>query len=341
MSFLTHDPLCRPKSLFLALLLGIFVFGSGCESSGNGNDKASNGNVKEKSSKSNRRSEKDKARGETPSEDLYAGMSFSSLNGAQRTLFVDVAKGELCPCDGSNQSLHGCLQKSETQCTAAKRIGAMVATSVRQGLEKKDIQAKVAKLNKQLTTTYEFSLDSAPRQGSEDAPVRIVEFADFQCPHCKRASAALKEIRAKFGKDVVHYFKHFPLNTHPQADLAARASIAAHNQDQFWAMHDLLFEHQRSLSRQKILSFARQLGLKISEFKSDLKAPSTMAVIRANKQKANEIDIQGTPAIFINGRRHVGPNSVEALSQAIRAALDQSSNEKASSENEPGQGRGD
>jgi protein-disulfide isomerase len=300
-------------------MAGAFLsFGAGCESSGGDSDENTSDEASESSAS---KSSDDSQQGKTSPDDLYPGMNFSELDPSKRSLFVEVAKSELCPCDKSNQSLHGCLQKQSTQCSSAKRMGAMMAAQIQQGRNKEDLQSKIAEFQKELTESYEFSLENAPRKGPADAPVKIVEFADFQCPHCKRASEALKTVRQKFGDKVVHYFKHYPLKAHPQAELAARASIAAHRQGEFWPMHDLLFQHQRSLSRQKIMSFARQLGLNISEFKAALKAPSVLGLIRADKREARDADISGTPAIFINGQTHIGANSVDALSNAVNAAL--------------------
>jgi predicted DsbA family dithiol-disulfide isomerase len=98
-------------------------------------------------------------------------------------------------------------------------------------------------------------------------------------------------------------------------------------------MHDLLFQHQRSLSRQKIMSFARQLGLNISDFKAALKAPSVLGLIRADKREARDADISGTPAIFINGQTHIGANSVDALSNAVEAALARQNEQAGEDEN--------
>lgn len=267
-------------------------------------------------------SDSSNASGETPGEDLYPGMNFSELTGEQRTLFVDIAKAELCPCEKSSESLHACLQEKSTQCASAKQLGSLVADGIRGGLEKEGVQDQIAEKRKSLTKNYEFELANSPRNGPKDAPVVIVEFADFQCPHCKRAAKALKQVREKYGDKVVHYFKHYPLDPHRQADLAARASIAAHQQGEFWPMHDLLFEHQRSLSRKKIVSFARQLGLSISKFESALKAPSVVSQVKADKQEAKDADIQGTPAIFVNGRKHMGPNTARAISQSVERALE-------------------
>lgn len=298
----------------------LLLSGAMCQSSDDDEDSETPAATAESSSGSG--GDSAEASGESPGEDLYPGMNFSELNGDQRTRFVDIAKAELCPCEASNESLHVCLQQKATQCASAKQLGSLVADSLRDGMDKESVRDQIAEAREEFTKTYDFELANAPRKGPKDAPVAIVEFADFQCPHCKRAAKALKQVRDKYGDTVVHYFKHFPLNAHRQGDLAARASIAAQQQGEFWPMHDLLFEHQRSLSRNKIVSFARQLGLSISKFESALKAPSVVSQVEADKQEGEDADIQGTPAIFVNGRKHTGPNTARAISQSVELALE-------------------
>lgn len=313
----------RLRRLFIPVVAStLLLSGAMCQSSDDDDDSDKPAATAESSSESTSGSDSSKTSGEAPAKDLYPGMNFSELNPDQRTLFVEIAKAELCPCEESSESLHLCLQEKATQCTSAKQLGSLVAGGIRGGMDKEGVQDRIADAREELTKTYDFELANAPRKGPKDAPIAIVEFADFQCPHCKRAAKALKQVREKYGDKVVHYFKHYPLNAHRQGDLAARASIAAHQQGEFWPMHDLLFEHQRSLSRKKIVSFARQLGLSMSEFESALKAPSVVSQVKADKQEAEDADIQGTPAIFVNGRKHTGPNTARAISQSVERALE-------------------
>lgn len=269
-----------------------------------------------------------------PPADLYPDMDFDRLDASDRKTFVSIAKGELCPCEGSNQSLHACLQSKETQCALAKRMSSLAVSGIQSGLNKTDIRDRMATFAERASKEYEFDLADTPHKGPKDAPVTIVEFADFQCPHCKAAAGLMKTIQSKFGDDVVHYFKHYPLPGHPKARLAAQAAVAAHQQDKFWPMHDLIFKHQRSLSSDKLVRFARQLGMNIGKFKKDLQSKEVTQAVAANKQEGSRVGVKGTPAIFINGQRYMGAQTEKGLTEAIRSALEASKSKDEGSSDE-------
>src|SRR5690606_29740680 len=107
-------------------------------------------------------------------------------------------------------------------------------------------------------------------RGPADAPVTLVEYGDFECPHCGRAEPAVRELLADFG-DVRYVWRHLPLtDVHPHAQLAAEATEAAGEQGAFWEMHDLLFAHQDALRAEDLISYAGQLGLDVDQFERDL-----------------------------------------------------------------------
>lgn len=304
------------RTLGIAILLAsAAAFGAlGC------NDSGSDESSESAESKSAEESEGQADEGDAPPKDLYPGMNFRELSAEDRKTFVSVAKEELCPCGDSNESLHKCLQGGNEVCPLARRSATVIARSVNSGVGKEDILSRVAEFLEEARKEHDFNLETAPRRGPKDAPVRIVEFADFQCPHCKRASSMLEKLVEEHDGKVVHYFKHFPLPNHKQAGLAARAAVAAQMQDKFWPMHDLLFENQRDLSREKILGFARKIGLNSSKFKKDLQSQKVAERVKSDKAEANEAKVSGTPAIFINGTRHMGGVQRDAIAQAIEAA---------------------
>jgi protein-disulfide isomerase len=258
---------------------------------------------------------------DAPPADLYPGMNFGSLSAQERTKFVDIAKAEVCPCPDAAESLHECLQDEAKACSLAKQVAGLSAMGIRQGLNETDILTKVAEFVEAARKSHDFTLTDVPHKGPADAPVKIVEFADFECPHCKMASAMMDELAKKYGDEVAIYFKQFPLGSHGHSNLAARAAIAAQEQDKFWPMHDLLFKHQSSLSPDKIMTFARRIGMNVGKFKQDLNGEEVTMQVSRDRKEGSQAGITGTPAIFINGRRYMGATSVEALSQAIDAQL--------------------
>ncbi|MDX6744223.1 Na+/H+ antiporter NhaA [Actinocorallia sp. A-T 12471] len=151
-------------------------------------------------------------------------------------------------------------------------------------------------------------------RGPVDAPLTLVEYGDFECPFCAKATGAAREMRERFGDELRYVFRNLPLSdVHPQAELAARAAIAAGNQDRFWDMHDTLFAHQDELEFEDIAGYAGELGLDVERFLRDLEADATDARVRADLASAEASGARGTPTFFIGDRRHTGPYDAQTL----------------------------
>ncbi len=264
--------------------------------------------------------QKDESGGEGPPTNIYPGFNLAILNAAQRTTLVELAGEELCPCPGATNSLHECLQKAD-RCGMATQVAGTMGMAIQQGLNKRDVLDRVAKFVEASNKAFDFALEGVPHKGNKDAKVVLIEFADFQCPHCRMAAGVLDEVQKKYGDDkVVVYFKQVPLGR-PEAQLAAQASVAANNQGKFWPMHDLIFKNQHSLSADKLNSFAQQIGLNFARFQADMKSPETIAMVNRDRKEGEAANVRGTPAIFINGRSYVDDKSVQAISTAVDTIL--------------------
>jgi protein-disulfide isomerase len=164
-------------------------------------------------------------------------------------------------------------------------------------------------------------------RGSNEAAVTIEEFADFQCPPCRRLHPELKQIEAEYGSRLRVIFRHLPLSMHEHAVLAAHASEAAGLQNRFWEMHDLLFERQRQWSeagdvRSAFIEYAREIGLDTERFKRDLDGAEASGRVSSDQKRAQSVDITGTPTLFLNGREIAAEEmSAEGIRAAINAAL--------------------
>jgi protein-disulfide isomerase len=156
-----------------------------------------------------------------------------------------------------------------------------------------------------------------PMKGPADAKVTIVEFSDFQCPYCKRAADVVSEVSTKYGDDVRVVFRNFPLPYHKSANLAAQASLAAHEQGKFWEMHDQLFAHQQTLDRAAIDGFARELGLDTAKFAAALDSGKYAAAVNADLLAGGPL-VDGTPTLFVNGHKLTNP---ALLAQAVGEEL--------------------
>ncbi len=154
--------------------------------------------------------------------------------------------------------------------------------------------------------------------GPPDAPLTLVEYGDFECPFCARATGVTHELRERFGPRLRYVFRHLPLpDVHPHAELGARAAVAAGAQGRFWELHDLLFAHQDQLAYEDLAGYAADLDLDVEAFLRDLDDETTAARVRADVASAEASGARGTPTFFVNGRRHVGPHDARTLAQAL------------------------
>ena len=148
----------------------------------------------------------------------------------------------------------------------------------------------------------------------------VVEYGDFECPHCGKAEPVVRALLADFG-DVRYIWRHLPLtDVHPHAELAAAAAEAAAAQQAFWQMHDVLLGNQNHLEEEDLSRYAADLGLDVEKFLKDLHHNAGAAQVAEDIDSAELSGVSGTPTFFINGRRHHGAYDIATLSAAVRAA---------------------
>jgi protein-disulfide isomerase len=157
--------------------------------------------------------------------------------------------------------------------------------------------------------------------GAKDAKVTIYEFSDFECPFCGRGAKTIDEVKKAYPKNVRVVFKNLPLSFHKNADVAARAGVAANNQGKFWAMHDKMFENYKSLEEPNLLRFAKEVGLNMAKFNKDLNSASTRSKVDADKAEAGRVGARGTPNFYINGEHIAGARPFADFKAKIDAAL--------------------
>ncbi|HEY9289777.1 MAG TPA: Na+/H+ antiporter NhaA [Microlunatus sp.] len=156
-------------------------------------------------------------------------------------------------------------------------------------------------------------------RGPLDAAITVIEFGDFQCPHCGQAEPTARTLVAE--EHLRFVWRHLPLNdVHPRAQLAAEAAEAAAEQGRFWEMHDLLLTHQESLAPADLIGYAEQLGLDLDRFEQALTDHRHRTRVTQDVESADLSGATGTPTFFINGARHYGPYDHESLISAIAAA---------------------
>jgi len=164
---------------------------------------------------------------------------------------------------------------------------------------------------------------TGPSTGPADAPITIVAFSDFQCPYCSRGAETLREVQKAYPQKVRIVFRNYPLSFHPDAPRAAEAALCAHEQGQFWAMHDALFAQQQDLSEENLRKVARGVpGMDAARFNACFKSRSQQARVEADKADAEKAGVRGTPAFFVNGRRISGAQPLEVFRDVIEAELE-------------------
>jgi len=167
-------------------------------------------------------------------------------------------------------------------------------------------------------TRIDVDADGYPAKGPTDAPVTIVEFSDFQCPFCSRLLPSLRQVVEEYGNQVRVVFRQFPLSSlHPDAQKAAEASLCANEQGMFWEMHDAMFENQQALGVEQLKATARSLGVDGTDFDSCLDSGRFAAEVAADLQAGRAIGVNGTPALFINGRFLSGAKPFEDIAELV------------------------
>lgn len=246
------------------------------------------------------------------------GVDTSELIQSERRVFVDLANELLSPC-GEPTSVARCAQETHScrQCVPAARY---LVRLISEGFERSEIEeAYAARFGRD--SHVEINTDGHPMRGAPMGQVTIVEFSDFECPYCGRAHPILQQVMREFDGQVRVVFFNYPLPAHSHAMPAARAAVAAGNQGKFWEMHDMLFEHQTALGDEDIDGYARQLGLDLERFHADLSSPETQRRVEADREVGHQVEVQGTPTLFINGRRfNENPSSLSAY---LHEELDQ------------------
>jgi protein-disulfide isomerase len=160
-------------------------------------------------------------------------------------------------------------------------------------------------------------------QGSSEAKCTLVEYGDYECPHCGHAYPVVKRVQKHFGKKLRFVFRNFPLaEMHPHAESAAEAAEYAGAQGKFWEMHDNLFENQEQLGGALYLRLAQQLGLPPQDLRAAVEKREFLARVKSDFTGGVRSGVNGTPTFFINGKRHDGSFEFEDLVDAIETAIE-------------------
>lgn len=171
---------------------------------------------------------------------------------------------------------------------------------------------------------FEIATDDQPQRGNPAAAVTLVEFTDYQCLSCARQQPVLNRLLAEYGPQIRLVVRDYPLPRHEHAFKAAEAAEAARAQGKYWEFVDILYNNQQALGVEKLKEYASFLGLDRAKFDAMLDSGRMAEKVRRDMQDGNKFGVNGTPTIYVNGRRQLDPTY-----EGLRAAIDEALRQKA------------
>ena len=255
-------------------------------------------------------------------------IDFTGLSETQKQLALRIMNTNPCNC-GCGMTIAVC-RVDDHSCRRSLIFARTIVDALREGKSEADVvrvlKAKTdtfveARPPEDADVFYDIDIALNPVRGPENAPVSIIEFSDFQCPHCAGVQATLKKVLVAFPDDVRLIFKQYPLSSiHQYARQAAAASLAAQQQGKFWEMHDKMFQNFTAINEENLAIWARQLELDMEDFERALQTGQYDAMVRKDMADGAAAMVRGTPTMFVNGKR-VTDRSFEGFKRMIQEAL--------------------
>ena len=246
------------------------------------------------------------------------GFDLGKLDGEKQKLFYKLISTLKSPC-GKTHSLRTSYEQ-DTSCKRAPYAVKYIASLLED--EVKEAEASEYYLVKYEKVPDKVKLDpsKAPRIGKPDAPVRLVEFFDYECPHCQGFAPVMQKVEDNEAGKVVVYYMMFPIESkHPQARSAAQAALAAAAQGKFKEMHQVLFSRSPEHNKDQVAGYAKELGLDAAKFAADYTAAD--AHVTSDAAQGEGAGVDATPTLFFNDRKYEGPMNAEYISMWIEEEL--------------------
>jgi protein-disulfide isomerase len=246
------------------------------------------------------------------------GVDISKLPQDKQSLFYKLIGSLKSPC-GKTHSLRTSFS-SDNACKRAPYAVAYVQALLEDEASEADLKDLYAKKYDPAPAKLTLDVSKAPRFGPEDAPIQLIEFFDYACPHCQTFAPVLQQVAEKQQGKVVEYFMMFPLEkAHPNSRSAARAALAAAQQGKFKEMHQALFEKSPAHTKDAVMSYAKALGLDMAKFEADYAAADTQ--VNADLKQGEAAGVSSTPTLYFNGRTYEGPMYAKYLELWITEEL--------------------
>jgi protein-disulfide isomerase len=251
------------------------------------------------------------------------GVDWKGVTPAHKQAALKLMREDTCTC-GCNMKIAEC-RVNDPSCAVSRKLAGAAVKDFSDGKNAAEVRADLKKIADEpppiLDAAVNISTDGDPYKGPANARITMVEFSDFQCPYCSKAVGEANAVLKQFPKDVKLVFKQFPLDTHSDAEFGAEASLAAQAQGKFWEMHDKLYAGFPDLSRKTVMGYAKQIGLDMNRFTSDVDSHKHKTRVRAEEQEGEKAGVGGTPTFFLNGKKYNGAFEASALAPVIRGEL--------------------
>jgi protein-disulfide isomerase len=254
------------------------------------------------------------------------GLDFSSLSTSAQRELASVLTDEFCYC-GCPHTVGACL-KTHPTCKHARRMALLAASEAAAGAPAVEIILGLSKYYLSFRENRRtLKVDERLCTGKKEAKVTLVEFSDFECPHCAAARPVLEKFVQDSAGKARLCFSPFPLPNHPNSGTAAQAALFARDRGKFWEMHDLLFENQGKLSSEQIKSLAPKIGLSAAELSKALDASKYADELNGWKESGNGAGIEATPTVYVNGRKLTFALTPDALQRTLEDEIEWTSNQ--------------
>jgi protein-disulfide isomerase len=245
------------------------------------------------------------------------GIDLGKLDADKTKLFYTLIGSLTSPC-GKSQSLRASFT-TDTSCKrapfAVRYVVAMLDDEVPEALIRDEFEKKYASKMQ----AVKLDTSKAPKQGTEDAPVRLAEFFDYGCPHCAVFKGQMEQVVSDDGGKVVEAFMMFPLSKHTDSKSAAQAALAAAAQGKFKEMHDMLFAKTPQHDHEHVTGYAKEIGLDLAKFEADY--TKAEAQVNTDLAQGEAAGVDSTPTLFFNEKKYEGPMAAKYIELWIEEEL--------------------
>jgi thiol-disulfide isomerase/thioredoxin len=231
-----------------------------------------------------------------------AGVDTGSLTPREKKDWSAWVSELLAPCPSEPVSIAQCVKESR-KCAKCLPAARLLVKQVRTGRSRSQAEdAFFARFSPDRIKSIDAG--DSPSKGPASAPVTIVEWADFECPHCRHAAPRLEKMVDAYPGKVRLVYKFYPLQAHIHGESAARAAVAAMRQGKFWQMHHALFDHQEAMEPRDIEKYAKEIEVDFAKWKADWESEATADRVSRDRKQGDAVTINGTPTVYINGREY-------------------------------------